>query len=348
MEKSKIILADSDLSYLAPIELLLLREHSDRIELQIITDSGYLRELLSDPQRIDILVINEELWQDEFRRQDIRQLFFLCEEEQPKIHTEENDILLYKYTSARDVYASINIVLRRMIGTQTKMTSRVIMVYSPQGGSGKTTVSIGLCCALASLGSKVLYMSLEPLQTFSGLLSEARAMDEVLVHQMISSRVEASALQANILHAFFDYLAPMQYPMTSYGIREELYTSLLQAAVGQLGYDFIVLDCSCDFTSGKASLMKSADFVVLPFRADRDGLYKFSKLRKCINTGDTEKFIFVQTPSSAALSRSDAAGEDFPPSLVIPPVAGLDQSGPADFAKIQSSSAFTELTYRFL
>lgn len=344
MDKCRITLADSDLSYLAPIELLLLREYANQIELQIITDKEYLRQFFADPQHIDVLVINEDLWQDEFRRQDIRQLFFLCEEEHPNIHTEENDIVLYKYTSARDVYASINIVLRRQLGTQTRLVTQSVMVYSPQGGSGKTTTALGVCCGLTNLGSRVLFISLEPLQTFSGLLPETPSMSDALIQQMIAGRVDTATLQSNILHNVFDYLAPMQYPLTSYGIGAGLYTTILQTASGQLGYDFIVLDCSSDFTADKAALMRSATFVVLPFHGDRDGACKFQKLRLCINTSDTEKYIFVHTPSTSI----PVTSEDFPPLLVIPPVAGLEQNGPADLSKIQASSAFTELIYRFL
>lgn len=348
MEKCKIILADTDLSYLSTIELLLLREYGSQADLQLITDADYLTSYFAEPRKTDVLVINEDLWQEDFRRQDIHQVFLLSEDEHPQIRTGENDILLYKYTSARDVFASINIVLRRLAGTRTQLPTQVLMVYSPQGGSGKTVTAMGICCGLVNIGSKVLYINTEPLQTFSGFLPEDRAMTERLVKQMLTGSVEAGELRANIFRDEFDYLAPMQYAMTSYGMDESRYTALLRTAVKSLGYDFIVLDCSSDFTAAKAGLMKSAAFVVLPFRADPGGLQKYRRICQCINTNDHEKFIFVRTPLGDAEPAGTDWPADFPPRLEIAPIAGLQQEPGTDFYKMQASNAFTELIYRFL
>lgn len=347
MEKCKIILADSDLSYLSTIELLLLREYGSRADLQLITDAAYLTAFFSEPRKTDILVINEDLWQEDFRRQDIHQVFLLSEDEHPQIRTEDNDILLYKYTSARDVFASINIVLRRLVGTRTQLPTQVLMVYSPQGGSGKTVTAMGVCCGLENIGSKVLYINTEPLQTFSGFLPEERVMTERLVKQMLTGTVETEELRANIFKDNFDYLAPMQYAMTSYGMDESRYTALIHTAVQSLGYDFIVLDSSSDFSAAKAGLMKSASFVILPFRADPGGLQKYRRICQCINTSDHEKFIFVRTPMGAVRPGTDWP-EDFPPRLGIAPIAGLQEESGTDFYKMQASNAFTELIYRFL
>lgn len=347
MEKCKIILADTDLSYLSTIELLLLREYGNRADLQLITDAEYLTAYFAEPRKTDILVINEDLWQEDFRRQDIHQVFLLSEDEHPQIHTEDNDILLYKYTSARDVFASLNIVLRRLTGTRTQMPTRVVMVYSPQGGSGKTTTAMGVCCGLVNIGSRVLYINTESLQSFGGYLPEERTMDDGLIKQILNGGVQPDQLRANILHKEFDYLAPMQYAMTSYGMDESRFSALIRTAAQSMGYDFLVLDCSCDFTAAKAALMKSAAFVVLPFRADPAGLNKFLRLRQCINTNDTEKFIFVQTPSDSDLPEP-AAGKEFPPALAIPLIRGLQEDAGTEFYKIQASNAFTELIYRFL
>lgn len=348
MQKCKIVLADGDLSYLSAIELLLLREYGNQLDLQLITTASYLSDFFAEPQRIDILVINEALWQEDFRRQDIHQVFLLSEDEHPQIRTQENDILLYKYTSAHDVFASINIVLRRLAGAHTQLPTRLLMVYSPQGGSGKTTTAMGICCGLTNIGSKVLYISTEALQSVGDFLQESPAMTDGLIKDILANRIRADELTANIRHEEFDYLAPMQYAMTSYGLEEKHFLPLIQTALQSLGYDFIVLDCSCDFTAAKASLMKMANFVVLPFCDDAGGLNKYQKFCRCINTNDTEKFVFVQTLLSEQGSRGTGQETDFPPRLCIPLVPGLHEDSGTDFYKIQASNAFTELIYRFL
>lgn len=348
MQKCKIILADGDLSYLSAIELLLLREYGNQIDLQLITTSQYLSDLFSEPQRIDIIVINEALWQEDFRRQDIHQVFLLSEDEHPQIRTQDNDILLYKYTSAHDVFASINIVLRRLTGVHTQLPTRLLMVYSPQGGSGKTTTAIGICCGLSNIGSKVLYINTETLQSMEDFLPESSVMAEDLIKGILTDHILSEMLKTNIRHQEFDYLLPMQYAMTSYGMEEKHFLPLIQTALQSLGYDFIVLDCSCDFTSTKAALMKLATFVVLPFCNNIGGLRKYQKFCQCINTNDAEKFVFVQTLLSEHTIAGTKNETDFPPRLCIPLIPGLHEESGTDFYKIQASNAFTELIYRFL
>lgn len=349
MEKCSIILADKDLSYLSVIELLLLREYGNRIDLYLMTDPDYLIHFFSEPRKIDILVINTSLWQEDFRRQDIRQIFLLSEDENSLIHTEENDILLYKYTSAQDVFASINIVLRRFAGTQAQLPTQLITVYSPQGGCGKTVTALGISIGLVNIGSKVLYINAEPLQAPSIFLSEPYPMRNQLVKQILSGSVDPSELRANILHDEFDHLAPMQYTMTSYGIDETHFTMLIQTAVKSLEYDFIILDCSSEFTSAKTNLMKLSSFVVLPFHADSNGLNKYRRICECINTSDQDKFIFVRTPSDSISSFTQIESyPDFPPKLSISAVPDLQEDRGTNLYKLLAGNAFTELIFRFL
>lgn len=344
MEKCKIILADSDLSYLSAIELLLLREYGNQIDLQLVTEGSCLDTLFREPRRIDILVINESLWQENFRRQDIRQVFLLSEEEHPRVRTEDNDILLYKYTSAREIFASINIVLRRFIGVRTQAASRLVMLYSPQGGSGKTTLAMGICSGLASLGSRVLFLNAEPLQSPNIFLPEDDAFfSDTLLKQILTNSIQTDALQVCIAKGDFDYLLPMRYAMTSCGMTEEHFFRLVPAAAA-LGYDFIVVDCSCDFTAAKTQLMKSASYVVLPFRGDQSGQARYRRLRESLSVDDHDKFIFVQNQ----IQELPVVPDLFRPDLILRHIPALRENTPAALYKLQADGAFTELIYRFL
>lgn len=347
MEQCRVLLADTELDYLAPIELLLLREYSSNIRLELVTDPEYLEQMFREPQKLDILVINECLWQPAFRRQDIRQIFLLSEEEHPKIQTEENDILLYKYTSARDVFSSINVVLRRFSGSNTDVSTKSIMVFSPQGGSGKTTIAMGICAGLTAIGSRVLFINSEALQTLDGYLPENNFMSDMLLKQMISGAPTVQELQTNIQSGLFDYLAPMQYPPASYGISEGAYLPLIQLAVDQLHYDYVVVDCSCEFTTAKSLMMKNASFVVIPFTCSKSGLHKYHKLTGSINTSNRDKFLFIHNMCSETFVVPDG-NETFRPDFSIRTIPNLQENPATDLYKLQSCNDFAELTYRFL
>lgn len=344
MTKCKVLLADPELAYLAPIELLVLREYAGAVDLALVNDQEYLRRFFSEPQKLDILVINERFWSEDLRRQDIGQVFFLVEEERPKVTTRDNDIILYKYTSARDIFASINMLLRRLSDAAPARSSQLVMVYSPQGGSGKTTAALGVCAALAGIGSKPLYISADPMQAESGCLPPEAHMTDRLVHQILRGAIDPNELRANIHSGVFDCLAPMPYAMSGYGITEEQFNAVAFAANGSLSYDYVVVDCSSDFTLAKTALMKAAAHVILPFVPDAGGAAKYRRILQCINARDQEKFMFVRTLHNAPA----APDATIPAQLTIPDLTGLAAGATGDLRAVQNCNAFTELIYRFL
>ena len=344
MGKCRVIFADTELSFLEPIELLVLREYAGEISLELITDPEYLMRTFREPQRVDVLVIHERLWREEFRRQDIRQVFVLCEDAHTGGRTENGDIFLYKYTSAHDVFASINVVLRRQIGARAAHRGEVIAVYSPQGGSGKSTIAAGICAALTSIGCRALFVETDPLQCSGGLLPEDRFASDALLRRMLAGDVDAQTLRDNIGTEAFDFVLPMQYAMAGYGLTEAHCAAVIRTAAGQLGYDYVVADCSSDFNEAKSVLMREADYVVLPFVPNTNGVSKYRRFVRCVNAADREKFLFVRSMDDGALPPDEALP------LPLRMVPGLQEAeGPRQAAELLArSGAFTELIYRFL
>ena len=62
MNKLKIVLADTDENYLAPLERKFIDEFEDNGEIHVITDREYLRKYFSVPQSLDILLIDEAVF----------------------------------------------------------------------------------------------------------------------------------------------------------------------------------------------------------------------------------------------------------------------------------------------
>ena len=98
-----------------------------------------------------MLIINEDLYDEEYEKQDISNVFLLSEVDN-SMQT-ENMILkrIYKYTSVKQIY---NDVVNNMssetlktIGDRENNETEFIMVYSPSGGSGNTLVSMGIAGA---------------------------------------------------------------------------------------------------------------------------------------------------------------------------------------------------------
>lgn len=79
MEKFKIVLADQDIQYLLALELKLVKSFSDRIALETISGEGYLKKYLSASEEVDLLIISENLYEQEFGKYRIGNIFLLSE-----------------------------------------------------------------------------------------------------------------------------------------------------------------------------------------------------------------------------------------------------------------------------
>ena len=102
-----IVLCDEDERYLVPLELKFTEEFGEKAEIIVITDKEYLKSFFSTPQNIDVLIINEDLYDEEYEKQDISNVFLLSEVDN-SMQT-ENMILkrIYKYTSVKQIYNDV-------------------------------------------------------------------------------------------------------------------------------------------------------------------------------------------------------------------------------------------------
>ena len=161
MLEPRVILADTELAYLLPLQYCFAEQFGDRISLEIIDDPVYLRKLFSEPQSADILVIQDGLCPD-LRIHDIRNVFVLTERH-PETAEQRGPLKrVYRYSSIKEVFNRISAPLTETEQAETK----ILAVCSAAGGLGKTTLALGLCGCLAGSGKKVLYLNAAELQVF--------------------------------------------------------------------------------------------------------------------------------------------------------------------------------------
>ena len=343
MTRCKILLADEDLSYLAPLELALLREFDEKLDISMVTDPSYLRELFSTPQRLDVVIINERLWDPEYRRHDIGQVFLLSEEPNGSMSEYPQ---IYKYTSEQDIVQQLDGVLRRYLRDGETTDCREILVYSPQGGSGKTTLSLGLAASLAALGSRVLYVDAEPLQDFPSLSRVEGTMDEVMLRELQLGRVRAETIVNNTFRGSFHILRPMRHAMVSCGLSEDCYEAILRTVREDRMYDFVIVDTSSSFDRDKVRMLTGADYVIIPLLQNAAGASKLRALFWNLDLSDQEKFIFVcnafrDGESNHLLQvKNDLLVSETIPWIQSPTLNSLED--------MRRSGAYMGLAYRFL
>lgn len=298
MSRVKLLLADTDERYLMPLENKFIDGLQDSADINVITDTDYLESFFSVPQSLDILVISEHLYNASFDRHNITSVFVLTDEEEASGGATGNlDInQIPKYSSVNEIYTQImghynamnNFASKDITGTC------MVMVYSPIGGMGTTTIATGLCAALSRHNQKVLYVGPDSLQR-SGLFLRKPVFLKPGLEKSFYSQNEYlyDAVKPYIIYEDFYVLPPFSRPLPSLNIRQTDYAYLIQQIKESKDFDYIVVDCCTYFSEDTSNMMGDADHILIVTGQDRSSVYKLDCLVKNIDCSDPNRFLFV-------------------------------------------------------
>lgn len=292
MDKPRVIIAETDFSYIVPLQQRFIEKFADKIDLEIIDNKVYFDKLFSSPQRADVLVVCEELYDSSVRIHNIGHIFVLSEQLLDEPPTDRNVITVFKYTNIKDVF---NRISGPIAPADEKREPEIIVVSSASGGVGKTTVALGLCGCLTRSFKKVLYINASRLQSFQHFFENGGAISSPDVYARLSH--ENSMLFANIRHVIrtesFSYLPPFKMALLSLGIPYSVFGTIAAQAKESNEYDYIVVDTDSAFDDSNARLMGMADKVLLITDQTLSAVYATNLLVENISGVTGEKYFFI-------------------------------------------------------
>lgn len=297
MTKPKIIIADTDTNYIIPLQASFVYGFFEKIELEIITDKTYFNTLFSTPQKAEILVVSEDLYNLSLQKHNIEYIFLLTEQYKGDQTVNLNVNLIFKYTSITNVLNEIigKSGLTRRLGKEVQKETQVIVVYSAAGGVGKTTVAMGLSASLTKNYKRVLYINAAHLQVFQHLLENNSPIDAADVYAKLA--LATDNLYSDIKHVIrkelFSYLPPFKAAPMSLGLNYSIFEKIILSAKKSTEYDFIIVDTDTTFDEKKASLLSIANKVLIITKQDLTSVFATNILVSNINEVDTEKYIFI-------------------------------------------------------
>lgn len=302
MRRQKIILADRDENYLASLELKLYQELGTQADLEIITDEEYFEKYFSNLQSAELMFISEEFYHSALGRHNIKYMIVM-EEEPDFINTDADNVYhIYKYMSLRDIYNKVLYICGRDLQvTGTSGNTQVLLVYSPSGECGKTTVALGLSACLEENYKKVLYIDAEYLQTFHHWTAQKERLP-------ISGCFQRGGNDGNLFDVIkpyirregFDYLPPFVGALSALNIEYSVYEQIIQCVKKSREYDFIVVDTDCVFNKDKAALIRAADKVFLVYEQTDKGMVQMNALLENLDISDDEKFFLIRNKYSGS------------------------------------------------
>lgn len=296
MNKKTIVLADPDVEYLAPLQSKLFSEAGNSINVEVITSEEYFQEYFAAPRRVDLLLTDEKLYTEELLKQDIGAILVLSETERDSEDFRDTRVrYLYKYTSTKKIFDEIIYWGKNELKEIKKSKeTQVVLIYSPSGGCGKTTIALGLSQFLQEKYKKVLYVDAESIQSFQVYLNIDDTLSAREVQMLRQENIDNyKAISACICEKGFSYLPPLMGVMTSWEIGYPAYIRFIENAKKSGDYDYIIVDTDSCFSESKAEMVRMADKAILIVNNTLIDSFKMEMFLKSVSAKNNDKFIFI-------------------------------------------------------
>lgn len=297
MAKPRIIIADTDISYIIPLQLKFVEDFFEKVDIEIVTDNEYFEALFSTPQRADILIVSEELYSQAMQRHNISHIFVMNEQYEEEQTADLNVNHIFKYTSIKEIFNEITgksaDVLK--IEKNGKQETQVVLFYSASGGTGKTTAAMGVSASLTKNYKRVLYINAARLQVFQHMLENHSAITAADVYAKLAAANDNiySDIKHVIRKELFSYLPPFKAALMSLGLNYSVFEKIIISAKKSGDYDFIIVDADVSFDEDKASLFNIADKVMVITNQSLASVLATNILVANINGASAEKYIFI-------------------------------------------------------
>ncbi len=297
MLKPRVIIAETDENFAMSLQIKFIKKFYEYVNLEIITDSSYYAEFFSAPQKIDILIVSELLYDESLSKHNISVLFVMSEKSDLTKTEYSTTNYLYKYTDINQNFEEIvgksSIVLDKI--TRKKDEPKIVLCYSASGGVGKTTLAIGVAAKLAKKYKNVLYINATRLQSHSIFLNSNTVISDLSICSALQrpSNEAYSIMKPLIVKDGFSYIPKFKISLLSLGLPYSIYEQIVIGAKTSYDYDYIIVDTDVIFDDYKAKLIGLSDKVILVTEQSTNSILATNALLTNIDDSNKDKYIFI-------------------------------------------------------
>jgi MinD superfamily P-loop ATPase len=269
-KKHKLVIIDTDYEYLRSIEEDLIRRYAQSVDMHILTDQAYIDEYFSTKQEIDVLIVDQNNYGEYLQEHSIRQTFLMLPEIALDLDIPLNVRPMVKYLPKEELFRAISETFGRFDAeakpdpARKTRTTRVIAVFSPIGGCGKSLVSMGLARKLDRLDQKTLFVGCDDVQSFASFFDISEFADDRLAEKLREPDEDTYwTVTQNIESGEFQYLKPFARVPHALGVGRTQWGPFITMMREKKDYDYLVLDIGSRVDEASRALMDRADVIVM-------------------------------------------------------------------------------------
>ena len=283
MKKIRIVIADSNVQYLDSLAAFMrTSEEASRFIVTFFSTQEKLSSYINQVESIDIMLISPELYSGALKIANETTLILL---EDDKISNDNQEYkTIYRYQRLNLLVSNLLAIYYEQNDAANQLLVRskqakVLSVYSPVGGSGKTIVAVNLCKQLALTGAKVFYLNLELFNSRKLYFSSAEDNPSLQIFYYV--KAESSQLNSKIEllkrydpYSMVDYFDLEVSADEMLEITEAEVKKLINGIVETGSYDYIVVDLDSSLHERNKAVLKECDQIFWPISNNVQSFFK--------------------------------------------------------------------------
>lgn len=284
MKQLRVLVADEDPFFLKQLTGFLMRA-PEGFDVCSFTTAESLDRFLQDGGQAHILLLSEELRPAVTQAHRVPARILLVERGGGEA---EGFVCLRKYQRVSELVDAVMLAYDAVSGGADHLThgekrTRIIGVWSPVGGCGKTTLALLLARQMALDGKRAFYQCCEHVDSTRSLLPQDGkiGLSELLV-SIHSGEAAAGLVMSSRActppELGFSYVNAADSALELGELPAEERAALFTALAGTGRFDALFLDFDTELNGDKLELLTLCDRVLIPFLPDRLGLGKLAEL----------------------------------------------------------------------
>lgn len=283
MKKIRIVVADSNKQYMDSLAAFMrTSEEASKFIVNFFSNTDRLNDYINQTETIDIVLIGTELYDSELNINPHTTVILL---EDDQISDRDVDFkTIYRYqrlnqlvSNILSIYYEENTLANELL-VRSKQAS-VIAVYSPVGGSGKTTIATNFSKQLALTGSKVFYLNLETFNTTKLFFTSEEDNPSLQIFyyvktatKQLSSKIESlKKYDPYSMVDYFDLEVSGDEMLEITGVEVQ---KLINSIVETGSYDHIVVDLDSSLHERNKTVLLECDQIIWPLKNNVQSFYK--------------------------------------------------------------------------